>query len=94
MCVVSFDVPEEVLLDLHEEKEDFTKYMKRLAALDLYRNKRVSLGYCTDVADMTKEEFIKYLGINGVSIFAFESEEEFMEELYDISRINKILSMD
>lgn len=43
MCVVSFDVPEEVLLDLHEEKEDFTKYMKRLAALDLYRNKRVSL---------------------------------------------------
>lgn len=43
---------------------------------------------------MIKEEFIKYLGINGVSIFAFESEEEFMEELYDISRINKILSMD
>ena len=23
MCVVSFNVPEEILLDLHEEKEDF-----------------------------------------------------------------------
>lgn len=81
MCVVSFDVPEEILLDLHEEKEDFTKYIKQLTALDLYKNKRVSLGYCANVAGMTKEDFINYLGVNGISIFAFESEEEFLEEL-------------
>lgn len=81
MCVVSFDVPEEILLDLHEEKESFVKYIKQLTALDLYRNKRVSLGYCANVADMTKEEFIKYLGVNGISIFEFESESEFLEEL-------------
>lgn len=81
MCVVSFDVPEEILLDLHEEKESFVKYIKQLTALDLYRNKKVSLGYCANVADMTKEEFIKYLGINGISIFDFESESEFLEEL-------------
>ena len=81
MCVVSFDVPEEVLLDLHEEKEDFTKYIRRLTAIDLYKNKRVSLGYCANVAGMAKEDFIEYLGINGISIFAFESENEFLEEL-------------
>ncbi len=81
MCVVSFNVPEEILLDLHEEKEDFIKYIKRLTALDLYKNKRVSLGYCANVADMTKEDFVKYLGQNGISIFAFESENEFLEEL-------------
>lgn len=81
MCVVSFDVPEEILLDLHEEKDDFTNYVKKLAAMDLYKNKKVSLGYCADMADMSKEEFIQYLGINGISIFTFDSEEEFMEEL-------------
>lgn len=81
MCVVSFDVPEEVLLDLHEEKEDFTKYIRRLTAIDLYKNKRVSLGYCANVAGMAKEDFVEYLGINGISIFAFESENEFLEEL-------------
>jgi predicted HTH domain antitoxin len=50
-------------------------------ALDLYKDKKVSLGYCASVADMTKEEFIQFLSMNGISIFSFESEDEFMEEL-------------
>lgn len=52
-----------------------------MIALDLYKNKGVSLGYCASVAGMTKEEFVQYLGINGVSIFSFSSENEFKEEL-------------
>ncbi len=32
---------------------------------------------------MTKEEFIQFLGKNEVSIFGFDSDEEFMEELED-----------
>lgn len=81
MCVVSINVPEEILLDLHENEDDFAIYMKRMLAVDLYKNKKVSLGYCASIADMTKEEFIKYLGKNEISIFSFESEEEFLEEL-------------
>lgn len=30
---------------------------------------------------MTEEEFIRYLGQNGISIFRFENKEEFLEEL-------------
>ena len=81
MCVVSINVPEEILLDLHEDRNGFAEYMKRMLALDLYKNKKVSLGYCASVAEMTKEEFVQYLGIHGVSIFAFSSENEFLEEL-------------
>ncbi|MDD6811033.1 MAG: UPF0175 family protein [Lachnospiraceae bacterium] len=81
MCVVSINVPEEILLDLHEDKDDFADYMKKMLALDLYTNKKVSLGYCASVAEMTKEEFVQYLGINGISIFSFASEDEFLEEL-------------
>lgn len=57
---------------------------KRLEALELYKTQKVSVGYCATVAEMTKEEFIKYLGENGVSIFSFESENEFIEELQNI----------
>lgn len=32
-------------------------------------------------AGMTEEEFIKYLSSNGVSIFNFDEEEEFLEEM-------------
>jgi predicted HTH domain antitoxin len=81
MCVVSMNVPEEVFLDIHKDKDEFTDYVKKVVALDLYKDKKVSLGYCASVADMTKEEFIQYLSMNGISIFSFESKDEFMEEL-------------
>lgn len=81
MCIVSINIPEEILLDLHEDKSDFTEYMKKMLALDLYKNKKVSLGYCAIVAGMTKEEFVQYLGRKGVSIFSFTLENEFLEEL-------------
>lgn len=51
-----------------------------MLAVDLYTNKKVSLGYCAGIADMAKEDFIKYLGGNEISIFSFESEKEFLEE--------------
>lgn len=37
--------------------------------------------YCAKVAGMTNEEFIQYLGKNGISIFSFATEGEFVEEL-------------
>ena len=81
MCIVSFNVPEEVILDLRETQNNFTAYIKTTIAVDLYKNRKVSLGYCAEVAGMTKEEFVQYLGEHGVSIFGFDSDEEFMEEL-------------
>ncbi len=81
MCIVSINIPEEILLDLHEDRDNFADYMKKMLALDLFKNKKVSLGYCANVAEMTKEEFVQYLGMNGISIFSFDSENEFMEEL-------------
>ena len=49
--------------------------------MDLYKNKKVAIGYCAGVAEMTKEEFVQYLGMNGVSLFSFASDNEFLEEL-------------
>lgn len=81
MCVMSINVPEEVLLDLHEDKNSFVDYMRKMLAVDLYQNKKVSLGYCAGIAEMTKEEFVRYLGTKNISIFAFSTENEFLEEL-------------
>lgn len=81
MCIVSINVPEEILLTLHKSEEDFAAYMKRMLAVDLYVNKKVSLGYCANIAEMAKEDFMKYLGENNISVFSFENEREFLEEL-------------
>lgn len=81
MCTISIHIPEEVFLALHEDKAAFADYMKKMVALDLYKNRKVSLGYCADIAEMAKEEFIRYLGSHEISIFEFDSENNFMEEL-------------
>ena len=52
-----------------------------MVALDSYKNRRVSLGYCADIAEMTKEEFIRYLGSHEISIFEYDSGNNFMEEI-------------
>ena len=51
MCVVAVKVPDEVILDLHETRTDFSNYIKSMVAVDLYKNKKVSLGYCAEVAE-------------------------------------------
>ena len=43
MCVVSINIPEEILLDLHENEDDFVTYMKCVLAVDLYTNKKVAV---------------------------------------------------
>ena len=55
MCIVSMNVPEEILSDIHEDQDDFAEYMNKTLALDIYKNKKLSLGYCVSVAEMTKE---------------------------------------
>jgi len=81
MSMMSFSVPQEILLDLKTSESAFSDYVKRFLALDLYENKQISLGYCAELAGMTEEDFIKFLGENKVSIFGFEDESEFLEEM-------------
>ena len=41
----------------------------------------ISIGYCAQIAGMSEEDFIKYLGNNNISIFSFDDEAEFIEEM-------------
>lgn len=61
---------------MQEGEEQQEKYYS-----DLYTNKKISLGYCASVAEMSKEDFIQYLSANGISIFSFDSENDFRVEL-------------
>lgn len=54
---------------------------KREAAMSGYIQNKASLGTCAQIADMSKEDFIRYLGAKGISIFQFDDEREFVEEV-------------
>ena len=81
MCEVAFSIPNEVLYDTKMSKGETIAFAKRAVALCYYTQNKVSLGQCTQIAEMTKGEFIRYLGENGVSVFQYDDEQEFIEEM-------------
>ncbi len=67
---INISIPGEILLTLRESDNELALDIKRWTALKLYDEKKLSLGQCADLAEMSEEDFIKYLGSNKVSIFA------------------------
>jgi len=80
MCKIAFNIPNEILYDTRQSEEEALQFVRKYAALNYYTHRGVSLGYAAQIADMDKESFIRFLGENGVSIFHFDNENEFLEE--------------
>ena len=81
MCQISIRIPDAVLYDTHMSTDEAAEFARRAVAMGYYTQNKVSIGYCAQIAGMTEEDFIKYLGQNHISIFQFDSKEEFVEEL-------------
>jgi len=81
MMSISVNIPDAVLFDTKMTQELAESYARKAVALSYYTKNGVSLGYCAEIAGMTKTDFIKYLGENNVSIFHYDDEAEFLEEL-------------
>lgn len=81
MCQIAFSIPDEVLFDTKMNREEAEQFARRAVALGYYTQSRVAIGYCSQIAEMTEEEFIKYLGQNHISVFQYDNKEEFLEEL-------------
>lgn len=64
-----------------KDREQANDFAKKSIALMLYTKNHISIGYSAQIAGMTEEEFINYLSNNGISIFNFDDEDEFLEEM-------------
>ena len=80
MFQVALKIPEGVLFDTKMNLQDAEKFVRRVVALEYFKNQGVSIGYCAEIAGMTEEDFLQFLGENKISIFKFDDEQEFLEE--------------
>ena len=64
MCQIALSIPDEVLYDTKMSHEQANQFARQAVALGYYTQSGVSIGYCSQIAGMTEEEFIKYLGRN------------------------------
>ncbi len=81
MCQIALTIPNEVLFDTKMNNEEALDFARKAVALRYYTKEGVSLGYCAQIANMKKGDFIRFLGENRVSIFQFYSEDEFLEDV-------------
>lgn len=77
MCQISIRIPDAVMYDIHMSEEEAAAFARCMVAVGYYTQNNVSIGYCAQIAGMTEEEFIKYLGKRKVSIFQFDNKAEF-----------------
>ncbi|MBQ9361511.1 MAG: UPF0175 family protein [Lachnospiraceae bacterium] len=81
MCQIIMQIPEAVLYDTHMDASDASAFAKKMVALGYYTKNNVSIGYCAQIADIPEEDFIRFLGENGISIFQYKDKEELLKEL-------------
>ena len=81
MCQVAIKIPDAVLYDTHMTEYQAAVLARKIIALNYYSRMHISLGYCAQIANMTEEDFITYLGENGISVFQFDNEQEFIDEM-------------
>ncbi len=77
----NISLPQEIVLSLRESSENIIKDMKRTVAVKYYKENKLSLGQCSELAEMSKEDFIELLSSYKISIFKFEDDEELLEDL-------------
>ena len=80
MCSIAINIPDEVLFDTKMTMEEGT-FVRHAAAIAYYTQSGVSIGYCSQIAGMPEEDFIKFLGKNQISIFHYDNKAEFLKEL-------------
>ena len=81
MCELPIDVPEAVLFGTHSTVAEASAFARRMTALGYYVHGHVSLGYCAEIAGLTEEEFVLFLGQNKVDVFQFESDDELLRDV-------------
>ena len=81
MCQVMINVPNEVLYDTHMNTAEATAFARKMVALGYYTRNNVSIGYCAEIAGLTEEEFIVFLGENRIDLFQFDNDEELMRDI-------------
>ncbi len=78
---INISIPNEILLSLRESDNELGLNMKRWAALKLFEEKRLSIGQSAELAEMSEEDFIRYLSSNKVSVFPYRSYNELAEDM-------------
>ncbi|MCX7735982.1 MAG: UPF0175 family protein [Candidatus Kapabacteria bacterium] len=82
MKTAELEFPEDISNMLNLSEEEFLLELKTLAAIKYFELKKLSLGSCAKLANMSKADFINLLSKYKISIFNL-SKEEINQDIYN-----------
>lgn len=83
MTRIEFQLPTGVLASLHCDPDQFSRELRLAAAVKWYERGMVSQGRATDIAGISRADFIEALGRFGVTPFQVDADELTSEVLND-----------
>jgi predicted HTH domain antitoxin len=63
------------------DQNEIIQEMKRTLAVKYFKERKLSIGQSAEFAEMTEEDFIKYLGSQNISIFNIDNLDELKRDL-------------
>ena len=80
------NVSDSIMLALNESKDEFLKKIKIFAAMEYFKEEKLSLGKAAELAEMDKIDFMFYLGKHNIPVINY-SPEDLEEELERLAKI-------
>jgi predicted HTH domain antitoxin len=89
MNILNINVPisEEVLFILKKDEKALQKEFATILAVQFFKEKRLSLGKSAELAGMTKNEFVEFLGKHEIDIYQY-TEKELAHEVEFIDKVS------
>jgi predicted HTH domain antitoxin len=72
---IRFEIPEDILNSLNQDKNEFTQQLRLHMALQLYKNHKLSFGKAAELAGMSRDEFLIALDSNKIDFFDYDPSE-------------------
>ncbi len=72
---ITFDIPESILHTLNQNREEFTRQTRLFAALQLFKNHKLTFGQAAELAGMNKERFLVELDNYNIDLIDYDASE-------------------
>ncbi len=77
--IVEIDLPSELLIGLHTNAEDFSKFLKEQAAISLFKDGKISSGIASNWLKVSRIDFLRVATDAGASLLQ-DSNDDYRRE--------------